>query len=186
MKKEHINYIIIFGLFLFIIGSFSFNKLQDKERLIINSEFSLVLPKPNVNMAELLVSLKKVNPNVIFLSSIGKSKSKPILFAVSRYENSKKEKLDTAFYKYTVDVKATKLGKSSEKYKLISYSRYKKGGKLLYTKVSSPMEGQCSVMYYFMKNNYNNVMYEIKLTGGILEVKLLKTIAEKIALSVRL
>jgi hypothetical protein len=48
------------------------------------------------------------------------------------------------------------------------------------------MEGQCSVMYYFMKNNYNNVMYEIKLTAGISEVKLLKTIAEKIALSVRL
>jgi hypothetical protein len=37
-----------------------------------------------------------------------------------------------------------------------------------------------------MKNNYNNVMYEIKLTGGISEVKLLKTIAETIALSVRL
>ena len=69
MKKEHINYIIIFGLFLFIIGSFSFNKLQDKERLFINSEFSLVLPKPNANMAELLVSLKKVNPSYIFFIS---------------------------------------------------------------------------------------------------------------------
>jgi len=186
MKKKRINYIIILGLFLLIIGSFSFNKLQDKDRLIINSEFSLVLPKPNVNMAELLVTLKKVNPNVIFLSSIGKSKSKPILFAVSRFENSKKEKLDTAFYKYTVDVKATKLGKTAENYKLISYNRYKKGSTILYTKISSPLEGQCSVMYYFMKNNYNNVMYEIKLTGGISEVKLLKTIAETIALSVRL
>jgi len=97
MKKKRINYIIILGLFLLIIGSFSFNKLQDKDRLIINSEFSLVLPKPNVNMAELLVTLKKVNPNVIFLSSIGKSKSKPILFAVSRYENSKKEKIGYCF-----------------------------------------------------------------------------------------
>jgi hypothetical protein len=37
-----------------------------------------------------------------------------------------------------------------------------------------------------MKNNYNTVMYEIKLTGGITEMESMKISAEKIALSVEL
>lgn len=48
------------------------------------------------------------------------------------------------------------------------------------------MEGQCSVMYYFMRNEYNNVMYEIKLSGGISEIESLKSIAEQIAVSVEI
>ena len=48
------------------------------------------------------------------------------------------------------------------------------------------MEGQCCVMFYFMKNNYDNSMYEIKLSGGMSEMEELKISAEKIALSVEL
>jgi hypothetical protein len=182
-----IKFKICFSILLFSItsiGLLSFNVHQEKTRIKVNSEFSIILPTPNVDMSDLLVSLQKVNPNVIFLSSIGKSKSKPILFAVSRYEDSKNEKLDTVFYEQTVNFKANNLGEIANNYKLISHSRYKKEGKLLYTKVSSPTEGQCSVMYYFMKNNYNTVMYEIKLTGEMTEMESMKTTAEKISLSV--
>jgi len=35
-----------------------------------------------------------------------------------------------------------------------------------------------------MKNNYNTVMYEIKLTGEMTEMESMKTTAEKISLSV--
>ena len=186
MKIIFNTYFSILLFSIIVIGLLSFNVNQENERIKVNGEFSLILPTPNLEMEELLTSLKEINQNVIFLRSIGKLKSKPILFAVSRYEDSKKIKLDTVFYKQTVNFKANNLGKTSSNYKLISYSRYKKGSTLLYTKVSSPMEGQCSVMYYFMKNNYDNVMYETKLTGGINEMESMKKIAEKIALSVEL
>ena len=52
--------------------------------------------------------------------------------------------------------------------------------------MSSPIEGQCCVMYYFMKNNFSNIMYEIKLSGKMNEMNEMETIAEKIALSVKL
>lgn len=37
-----------------------------------------------------------------------------------------------------------------------------------------------------MKNNFSNIMYEIKLSGGINEIEEMKNISEKIALSVKL
>jgi hypothetical protein len=186
MKIKFNSYFSILLFSLIVIGLLSFNEYQENDRIKVNNELSLILPTPNLEMDRLLVSLKEINQNIIFLRSIGKLKSKSVLFAVSRYEDSKKMKLDTVFYKQTINVKASNLGKTTSNYNLISYSKYKKGGKLLYTKVSSPVKGQCCVMYYFMKNEYDNVMYEIKLAGGITEMESMKTSAEKIALSVEL
>lgn len=186
MSKNNYNYSLISITFIIVIGLFSFNQLPENKRIKVNKELSLILPTPNLEIEELLTSVKEINPNVIFLRSIGIQKSKPILFAVSRYEDSKKVELDTVFYNETIHFKVGNLGKTTNNYKLISYSRYKKGKKLLYSKVSSPMKGQCSLMYYFMKNNYDNVMYEIKLSGEITEIESMKTIAEKIALSVEI
>lgn len=186
MKIKFNTYFSILLFSLIVIGLLSFNEYQENDRVKVNSEISLILPTPNLEMDELFSSLKEINKNFIFLKSIGNIKSKPVLFAVSRYKDSNKIKLDSVFYKQTINYKANNLGSISSNYKLISYNRYKKEGKLLNTKVSSPMEGQCSVMFYFMKNNFNNVMYEIKLTGGISEMKSMKESAEKIALSVEL
>lgn len=184
MNQNYKKYFPIY--FIIVIVLMGFGTVQEKQRIKVNSEFSLILPTPNLEMEDLLASLKEINPNVIFLRSFRTLKNKPILFAVSRYENSERTKLDTVFFKQTVNIKASNLGEISNSYKLISYNRYKKSNKLLYTKVSSPMEGQCCVMYYFMKNNFSEVMYEIKLSGGINEMGEMKTSAEKIALSVEL
>ncbi len=186
MKIKFNKYFSMLLFSLIVTGLLGFNIHEEKVRIKISNELSLILPNPNLEMDELLTSLKEINHNIIFLRSIVQSNKKQVLFSVSRFEDSKKIKLDTVFYKQTVNVKASNIVGKSNTYKLISYNRYKKGGKLLYTKVSSPMEGQFSVMYYFMKNNYNNVMYEIKLTGGITEMESMKASAEKIALSVEL
>ena len=186
MKIIFNTYFSILLFSIIVIGLLSFNVNQENERIKVNSEFSLILPTLNLEMEDLLASLKEINPNVIFLRSFRTLKNKPILFAVSKYKNSERIKLDTVFFKQTVNSKASIQGEVSNSYKLISYNRYMKSNKLLYTKVSSPMEGQCCVMYYFMKNNFSEVMYEIKLSGGINEMGEMKTSAEKIALSVEL
>lgn len=163
---------------------FSSYKIKQESLLTrINNDLTLVLPAHSEEQENLFSMLKKANPNVIFLRSVLTSKSKKILFAVSRYENSESEKLDNVFYEQTASYKDNNFGNN---YKLISYGKYKSGNKFLYEKVSSPMEGQCCVMYYFMKNNFSNVMYEIKLSGKMNEMDEMKTIAEKIALSVKL
>jgi hypothetical protein len=186
MNQNFKKYFPICLIIVLVIGLFGFGTVQEKKRIKINSEFSLVLPTPNKEMKELFTAINEVNPTVIFLRSFRTLKNKPILFAVSKYENSERIKLDTVFFKQTVNSIASIQGEVSNSYKLISYNRYIKSNKLLYIKVSSPMEGQCCVMYYFMKNNFSNVMYEIKLSGGNNEMEEMKTISEKIALSVKL
>jgi hypothetical protein len=178
MKKV---FITTFCCSLLVFGLFSF---QNTPRIRVNEDLSLVIPLPNVELEELFSAITKVNPTVIFLRSLSTSKSKPILFAVSRYENSKPVKLSSAFYEQTANHHPTNLGDISKNHKVISFREYIKGNIILYSKVSKPFEGQCNVMYYFMKDNFSNVMYEIKLSGSISEKELMESIAEKIALSV--
>lgn len=180
MKKV---FITTFCCSLLVFGLFSF---QNTPRIRVNEDLSLVIPLPNVELEELFSAITKVNPTVIFLRSLSASKNKPILFAVSRFENSKPVKLSSAFYEQTANHHPTNLGDISKNHKVISFREYIKGNITLYTKVSKPFEGQCNVMYYFMKDNFSNVMYEIKLSGSISEKELMKSIAEKIALSVKL
>lgn len=161
----------------------SFKTKQENLLTRINNDLKLVLPAHSEEQENLFSMLKKANPNVIFLRSVLTSKNKTILFAVSRYENSESDKLDNVFFQQTVNYKDNNFGNN---YKLISYKKYKSGNKILYKKVSSPIEGQCCVMYYFMKNNFSNVMFEIKLSGKMNEMNEMENIAEKIALSVKL
>lgn len=177
-------YITAFCYSLLVFGLFSFQKTP---RIKINEDLSLVIPMPNVEVEELFSAITKANPNVIFLRSLITAKDKQILFAVSRYETTKALSLRSAFYEQTANHKANNLGEDvSKKYKLISFREYKKSNITLYTKVSRPFEGHCNVMYYFMKNNFSNVMYEIKLSGKFLEKEEMESLAEKIALSVKL
>lgn len=186
MNKNFYKHIFILITFLVTIGLLSFNKLQEDKRIKVNNEMSLILSTPNLEMDELLTSLKEINENIIFLRSISKLKSKPVLFAVSRYENSEPVKLSSAFYEQTVNQHPTNLEDISENHKVISFREYIKGNKTLYTKVSKPFEGQCNIMYYLMKDNFSKVMYEIKLSGKLSEKEEMEFIAEKIALTVEI
>jgi hypothetical protein len=180
MKKEFITICCLLSLSLVLL---SFKTKQKNERTKINIDLSLVLPAHAEKQENLFSMLKKTNPNFIFFRSVLTSKSRKVFFGVSRYENSEPEKLDDVFYQQTVNHKDNRLRNN---YKLISYRKYKSGNKYLYEKVSSPNKGQCCVMYYFMKNNFSNVMYEIKLSGEMNQMDEMRAIAKNIALSVRL
>lgn len=184
MKKIFIS---IFCFSLLAFGMYSFTGVQEKQRIKINDDLSLVIPVYNVELDELFARVTEANPNVIFLRSLITLKNKQILFAVSRYETTKALSLSSAFYEQTANHKANNLGEDlSKNYKLISFKEYKMANRTLYTKVSRPFEGHCNVMYYFMKNNFSNVMYEIKLSGKFSEKEEMESLAEKIALSVKL
>ena len=147
---------------------------------------SLVIPVYSGELEDLFTRITEVNPNVIFLRSLITLKNKQILFSVSRYETTKSLSLSSAFYEQTANHKPNNLGEISKDHTVISYREYKKGKKTLFSKVSSPFEGRCSVMYYLMNKHYSNIMYEIKLSGKLSEKEEMESIAEKIALSVKL
>jgi hypothetical protein len=182
MKKKHT---LVFCVFLIAFGIYSFTYVQEKSRLKINDDMSLVIPVYSGELEDLFTRITEVNPNVIFLRSLITLKNKQILFSVSRYETTKSLSLSSAFYEQTANHHPTNLGDISKNHKVISFREFIKENKTLYTKVSKPFEGQCNVMYFFMKDNFSNVMYEIKLSGSISEKELMESIAEKIALSVK-
>lgn len=181
-KKIFIGTFII----LFSLGLLSFKTFQENRTIKIDGDLSLILPYNTIEVDELFSSINKSNPSIIFLRVIKPNKNKQILFAVSRYENSELMNLTTAFKEHTIDFKAENLGDLSKDYKLISYNQYKKNNKLLFVKISNPVEGICCVMYYFMKDNFSNVMYELKISGKISDIEDLKKMSEKIALSAKL
>lgn len=74
----------------------------------------------------------------------------------------------------------------SEDYKLISYEAYTKNGMKTYRKVRSPMKDKCAVMYYFMRNDYSNNLYKVKIVGEIERQDMLINIAENIANTVKI
>lgn len=183
MKKK---YTTLLSIFLIVFGMYSFTSVKEKQRIKINDDLSLVIPVHSEEQKDLFAQISEMNPNMLFLRSIITKKNNEILLAVSRYETTKALSLSSAFYEQTANHKPNNLGDVSKNYKLISFREYKKANKTLYTKVSRPFEGHCNVMYYFMKNNFSNVMYEIKLSGKLSEKEEMESLAEKIALSVKL
>lgn len=179
-------YTILFSVFLLAFGIFGFSNVQEKSRIKINDDLSLVIPVYSGELEELFARITEANPNVIFLRSLITVKDKQILFSVSRYETTKALSLSSAFYEQTAKHKPNNLGDVSKDHKVISFREYKKRNKTLFTKVSNPFHGRCSVMYYFMNKNYSNKMYEIKLSGMLSEKGEMESLAEKIALSVKL
>ena len=177
---------ILITTFCFSLLVFGLLGFQNNPRIRVNKELSLIIHLPNGEQEELFSAITKVNSTVIFLRSVLTSKNNQILFAVSRYENSKAVKLSNAFNEQTANHNPTNLGDISKDHKVISFREYKKGNKILYTKVSKPFEEHCVVMYYFMKDNFSKVMYEIKLSGKICEKEQMESIAEKIALTVEI
>lgn len=162
------------------VGFCGFTTPELKERTQVNKELSLTLPPQSKKIDELFAKIKKVNPTIIFFRTIS-TQDQQFLFAVSHYKNAQPLQLAQAFKS------ATKINEPlSSTYKLISLQSYKKGNTLLYRKISNPFKGQCSVMYYFMKNNYSTTLYEIKLSGPLKHIEKIKNMAEKIALSVKI
>ena len=157
---------------------------SSQSRVVLNHEFSFTLPFIYEANSELLDVVHEVNSDVIGFYLLDLKDIPNTTMTVSCYIASVPMTLHDAFLKETVPAKPDNLGSLSNDYKLISFDHYTKSGKSLYLKVSSPMSGICNVMYYFMKNNYDKSMYEIKVAGNEADQAILKNLAEKLAMTV--
>ena len=159
---------------------------SSQSRVVLNHEFSFTLPFPYEANSELFEVVHEVNPDVIgfYLLDLKDMPNTPM--TVTRFTASEPMTLDDAFFNETVGAEPDNLDTLTQGYKLISFNQYNKAGKSLYLKVSSPIEGKCSVMYYFMKDNNSTSLYEVKVVGDMGEKERLMELAEEIALNVTL
>lgn len=56
-------------ILLLAIGLSNFMRAQEKERIVVNNDLSLILPSTNLEMEDLFTSINEINSNVIFLRS---------------------------------------------------------------------------------------------------------------------
>lgn len=157
---------------------------NNQKRTQVDAHLSLVLPDGATESKECTDLLKKANNDILFFRLLNIKKDKQIMVSVSKYVNSTPADINEAFYEFTVVYEPTNQENMGFAYKLLSYDSYKKEGRLLYTKVSSPFPSNCAVMFYFMRNNFSKELYELKLVGDINDLKTIKQIAEIMALSV--
>lgn len=172
---------IILPLFFVLLTVTSFSQKSTGKRIVIDSALSLTIATPHQD-EKLTKALKAFNDKIMYVAIVNIASQK-IPFAVSKYHSEEMRSIDSAFDQ-TVRFKAA----DDDVYKLVEAGTYKKDDKVLRYKISEiTFDGGAktnSVMYYFMKDDASNDLYEIKLSGNPKNRKELKAVLEQVALSV--
>jgi len=106
--------------------------------------------------------LLEVNPNLLIMALIDLPQQSTAI-SVQKYSDTIKNSIDEAF-KMSINTKATLDKQLVDGYKLIDYGVYKSGDKTLRFKVSCIGDTTVNTMYYFMKDNYDYDLYELKIS----------------------
>jgi len=106
--------------------------------------------------------LLEVNPNLLIMALIDLPQQSTAI-SVQKYSDTIKNSIDEAF-QMSINTKATLDKQLVDGYKLIDYEVYKSGDKTLRFKVSCIGDTTVNTMYYFMKDNYDYDLYELKIS----------------------
>ena len=126
--------------------------------------------------------LLEVNSNLLIMVLIDLPQQS-IVISVQKYVDRIKNSIDKAF-EITVHSKALFNNQSVGKYKLIDYGVYNFEDKTLRFKVSSVGDTMVNTMYYFMKDNYDYDLYELKISCSKKSQYEARKYLEKMALTV--
>ena len=124
----------------------------------------------------------EVNPNILIMALIDLPQQSTAISA-HKYSDSIKHSIDDAF-KISINTKASFNNQSVGGYKLIDYGVYKLGDKTLRFKVSCVGDTTVNTMYYFMKDNYDYDLYELKISCSKKSQQDAKKYLENMALTV--
>lgn len=102
------------------------------------------------------------NPNLLIMALIDLPHESTAI-SVHIYSDTIKNSIEKAF-EISVNTKASFNNQSVGDYKLIDYGVYKSGVKTLRYKVSCIGDTMVNTMYYFMKDNYDYDLYELKIS----------------------
>lgn len=179
---------LIFIMFsLFIVVS-CHNTITENKNLIRidNNQFEFELPDESKELDEDFKNLMlQQNNNILYLAICDTNKSK-YLFTVSKYIAKDKMSIEDAFnqsVKTTTNFNSDSL---TDNFQLIDYKTYEANGITLRYKISMHFDKIFSIMYYFMKDDYSNELYEIKTSASKNDLSTALKFSEKVALTVNI
>jgi hypothetical protein len=194
MKK--VILILIIGISIYFLGNINLFKSQITEVtaedpdmaeyhagdcFTIDNKLTFCLPVNSVSSEKMLSEMKSYNETTLFFHAITTNQlSNLTTVMVSKYEGIVPISIDSAFNKY---LKYRAVDDSEKEYELLSCEKYTIGNKILYRKITKRKEDICSIMHYFMDNDFSKEVYEIKVGGIISEKDKLITLADAIALT---
>jgi len=156
-----------------------------QSKIKIDSSVTVVLPYRYDKDQTLLKALQQMNVTIIYATILYTAKNEKILFTASKYINDEAISIDSAFKETVYHVPDG----MEESYELVDHGKYRKEDRFLRFKQSKITfeNGQevFNTMYYFMRKDRSEEMYEIKITGSNETRARDKNVLEQIALSLK-
>jgi|688.fasta_scaffold1116785_1 hypothetical protein len=118
---------------------------------------------------DLLQVVENGNPNIVQLEML-KIQDNKFPLGISIYEGDEIKPIEEVLKDFVFNVKANDVTRN------IEGESFKKEGKTFHRKITISNMGDrqvYNVMYYFMKNNKSNILYELKLNGSITKRQLI-------------
>ena len=105
---------------------------------------------------------------------------------VSKYIAKDKMSIEDAFNQSVKTTTSFNSDSLTDNFQLIDYKTYEANGITLRYKISMHFDKIYSIMYYFMKDDYSNELYEIKTSASKNDLSIALKFSEKVALTVNI
>ncbi len=179
---------LIISVLIFVFFSCN-NHISSNSKLvqIDNNKFEFELPKDSKEFeGELKNSLIEMNSNILYLALCG-TKNSRYWFSVSKYISEYKTSIEEAFIESVLTTTNLDVNDTlKDNYRLVDFKIYHIKEKTLRYKISEHFDKVYTLMYYFMKDDYSNELYEIKATADTNNLPEVLKFLEKVALSVKI
>ncbi len=172
---------------LFIIVSCKNNIIESKNSIIIdNNHFEFELPDESKELdGEFKNLILQQNNNIVYLALCDTNKSK-YLFTVSKYIARDKMSIEEAFTQSLETTTNLNSDSLKDNFQLIDYKTYEAQGITIRYKISMHFDKIYTIIYYFMKDDYSNELYEIKTSASKNDLSSAFKFLEKVALTVNI
>jgi hypothetical protein len=178
-------FFIVFSLFIVVSCH---NTITENKNLIRidNNQFEFELPDESKELDDDFKNIMlQQNNNILYLALCDTNKSK-YLFIVSKYIANDKMSIEDAFdrsVKTTTNFNSDSL---TDNFQLIDYKTYEVHGITIRYKISMHFDKIYTIMYYFMKDDYSNELYEIKTSAYKNDLSKALKFLEQVALTVNI
>ncbi|MFM9007400.1 MAG: hypothetical protein ACKORE_02335 [Bacteroidota bacterium] len=149
----------------------------------LDESLNFCIPVKSIYNPVIFGNVREANSDIQFMHILeSDALNRPASVCISTYVNDVAVSLDSAFSTVLCQRNSTD---TEQDYQLIRCGETRVEGVRLYQKISIRGGDVCSIMHYFMENDFSTTVYEVKVGGFPNEMDSLKALAETIALSVR-
>ena len=153
---------------------------------IDGNQFEFELPIESKELDEDFKNLMlQFNDKILYIAICDTSGTKD-LFTVSKYIAKNKMSIEEAFIESVETTTNLNTDSLTDNFQLIDYRTYEVDGIKIRYKISKHFDKVYTIMYYFMKDDYSNELYEIKSSTNKNDLSKAKKFMETVALSVRI